>query len=81
MKQNGGNINLLSFIIFYLNKFKFKLKSYLSNRKLHATINGTHSSVYDLMFGLPQGSCLGPIMFTQYASTIFSIIRDMDLHD
>ena len=54
-------------------------RSYLTNRKLKVNINGSYSETFDLQCGVPQGSCLGPVLFTQYASTIFNIV-DMDIH-
>ena len=43
--------------------------SYLSNRKQRILINGSYSSDFDLPQGVPQGSCLGPLLFTLYASS------------
>ena len=47
-------------------------KSYLSDRKQCVILKGMHSNTFDLPFGVPQGSCLGPVLFTQYASSLFS---------
>ena len=49
-------------------------QSYLSNRCQQINIGGVRSDVFDLEYGVPQGSCLGPILFTQYASTLFDVI-------
>ena len=38
-------------------------KSYLSNRKQYCLINGVDSHVNDINVGVPQGSCLGPLLF------------------
>ena len=48
-------------------------KSYLSDRKQCVILKGTWSNTFDLPFGVPQGSCLDPVLFTQYASSLFSI--------
>ena len=50
-------------------------KSYLSDRKQCVILKGMHSNSFDLPFGVPQGSCLGPALFTQYASSLFSIFQ------
>ena len=50
-------------------------KSYLSGRKQCVNINGTHSKISELAYGVPQGSCLGPVLFTQYASSLFDVIH------
>ncbi len=50
------------------------LKSYLSGRKQCVVLNGTRSNVFEVAYGVPQGSCLGPLIFTQYASSLFDVI-------
>ena len=50
-------------------------KSYLSNRKQCIILNGMWSNIFHLPFRVPQGSCLGPVLFTQYASSLFSIFN------
>ncbi len=49
-------------------------RSYLSMRKQCINLSGTLSDTFDLNCGVPQGSCLGPVLFTQYASTLFNVI-------
>ncbi len=50
-------------------------KSYLRSRKQCVVLNGDiRSKESVLRFGVPQGSCLGPILFTEYASTLFDVI-------
>ena len=49
------------------------LKSYLTERKQFVYINGSYSSTKTIQFGDPQGSNLGPILFSIYVSNIFNI--------
>lgn len=48
--------------------------SYLQDRSMKVKIDNVHSDPVDLVYGVPQGSCLGPILFTVYAAPLFDII-------
>ena len=48
--------------------------SYLSGRTQRISVQGAFSNVFYLRFGVPQGSCLGPILFNIYSSKIFDIV-------
>ncbi len=51
-------------------------RSYLSMRKQCVFLNrSVRSEESILRYGVPQGSCLGPVLFTEYASTLFDIIH------
>ena len=45
--------------------------SYLSGRTQHVSVDGTLSTKFDLDCDVPQGSCLGPLLYFVYASKIF----------
>ena len=48
--------------------------SYLQSRSQRIVINGTASEQFKLNQRVPQGSCLGPVVFTYYSSPVFSVI-------
>ena len=50
------------------------LMSYLSNRQQRILINDTYSEAATLSCGVPQGSCLGPVLFIMYVGRLFKII-------
>ena len=52
------------------------LSSYLSGRSQRVLFEGATSDSFDLRFGVPQGSCLGPLLFVVYASKLFDIVQD-----
>ena len=48
--------------------------SYLQSRSQRIFINGTAPEQFKHDQGVPQGSCLGPVEFTEYSSPVFSVI-------
>ena len=46
-------------------------KSYLSDRKQFVTYNGTNSEMKCVTCGVPQGSILGPLLFTLYVNDMY----------
>ena len=57
-------------------------KSYLFNRTQSVIIDGSTSSPQTIQFGVPQGSVLGPILYTLYTTPLGSLIRshNIDFH-
>ena len=51
------------------------IESYVSNRAQRIFIDGVLSSNFNLKFGVPQGSCLGPLLFSLYAGKRFKIVE------
>ena len=67
-----------------------RCKSYLSSRSQYVNINGTYSSylrssysytngTYDVKYGVPQGSVLGPVLYLLYTAPVADIIKRYDL--
>ena len=51
------------------------IKSYLKDRRMSIKINESKSSVRTFNFSVPQGSCLGPLLFNIYSSTIVDCVH------
>ena len=49
--------------------------SYLSGRSQRVSLSGKCSESLQLNQGVPQGSCLGPLLFTLYASKLFEVVK------
>ena len=46
------------------------IKRYLSNRTQRVFFNGNLSNIIQLEFGIPQGSCLGPLLFNFFTNNM-----------
>ena len=87
-----GKPNVLCFKVFRFNAFQATIdvrdkalqwfSSYLSGRTQRVHINGHSSVEMTLEYGVPQGSVLGPILFTIYSRPIGAICRrhGLDYH-
>ena len=67
-----------------LNAYGFSLpalrlvQSYLSNRKQRTKINSEFSSWEEILFGVPQGSILGPLSFNIFLCDLFFLMNDVE---
>ena len=66
-KLNGFNLTALNLIHNYLTKWKQRTK-----------INLLYSSWEDILFAVPQGSILGPIVYDMFSNDLLLIIDNVD---
>ena len=55
------------------------IQNYLSNRKERTKINTEYSSWEKILFGVPQGSILAPLLFNIFLCDLFLIMNNFDI--
>ena len=50
-------------------------ETYLRNRDQRIIINNAISDRYEVKYGVPQGSCAGPVVFLGYLSSLYDVIE------
>ena len=54
------------------------IRSYLTGRRQYVRYSGSMSTVTPTLFGVPQGSVLGPLFFVLYTADVFRIAEELD---
>ena len=70
------NWSIKDFLKWYLIDW---FKNYLSNRNQYVSFNSSDQIQTDFVFGVPQGSILGPLLFILYPGDITNTLHVLDL--
>ena len=72
-------------VIAKLNAYGFTLHAlklvhdYLSDRKQRTIVSNSYSTWFEIIFGVPQGSIIGPLLFNVFLADLFFILNKIDI--
>ena len=55
------------------------INGYLLNKKQRTKVENTYSTWLDIIFGVPQGSILGPLLFNVFLADLFFTVNEIDI--
>ena len=55
------------------------VESYLSNRNQTVFFNGSYSQAHSVECGVPQGSCLGPLLYTIFTNDLPQVLQNSNI--
>ena len=51
----------------------------MSDRKQRTRVNNSYSTCFEILFGVPQCSILGPLLFNIFLADLFFIVNKIDI--
>ena len=57
------------------------IRSYLQCRSSYVAIGSAKSHIYNNTHGVPQGSCLGPLLYLMYVNEFSAVVREEDCNN